>query len=340
MDPRRLVRWSSLTLLLGAATAPASAQVFVGGYGAASNPDHVRVFGAGAGGDVAPVRLLGGPATLLTDPDDFFLEESEGALYVADFLGQAIRVFAAAAQGDTAPLRNITSPSLGQPRDLVAVPAASEVLTIASLCCLATYNSGANGSVAAMRYVSGPLTQLDNPSGLAYGAFGDEVYVGDYNGSGGEILVFPRTATGNTSPSRVITGPSTQLGSWVVAVAAHPVLPEVYALVMEQQGFDYVNRIVTFSASASGDAVPLRAIGGHASLIAFSSAFDYDARRDEFAVLGGGGSGMARVLTFPRTGVGNIAPTRILSGPSTGLDNHTALLTQAPDLIFGNGFQP
>jgi hypothetical protein len=332
-------RWLAAALCLLAGV-PAGAQVFVGTYGIASDPDHVRVFAAGAGGDVAPVRMLGGPATLLQAPDDFFLAESEGALYVADFMGQAIRVFAAAAQGDTAPLRNITSPSLGQPRDLVVVPAAGEVLAIASLCCVGTYNSGANGSVAAWRFLGGPLSQLDNPSGLAYRASGDEVYVGDYNGGGGEILVFPRTASGNTPPSRVITGPSTQLGAWVVSVAAHPVLPEVYALVMEQQpDFSFVSNIVTFNASASGDAVPLRVIGGDATLMGESSAFDYDARRDEFAVLGGGGSGMARVLTFRRTGVGNIAPIRILSGPSTGLDNHTALLAQAPDLIFGNGFQ-
>jgi hypothetical protein len=328
----------ALCLLAGV---PAGAQVFVGTYGSASDPDVVRVFAAGAGGDVAPVRMLGGPATLLLNPDDFFLEESEGALYVADFQGQAIRVFAAGAQGDTAPVRNISGPSLGQPRDLVVVPAAGEVLTIASLCCLATYDRSANGTVAALRYVGGPLSQLDNPSGLAYRAVSDEVYVGDYNGSGGEILVFPRTATGAATPSRVVTGPSTQLGSWVVAVAVHPVLSEVYALVMEQQpDFSFVSRIVTFSASASGDAVPLRVIGGDATLLGDSSAFDYDARRDEFAVLVGGTYGAARVLTFRRTGVGNIAPIRILSGPSTGLDSHFALLAQAPDLIFGNGFQP
>jgi hypothetical protein len=326
-------------VLVAAGGALAQGEILVGTYGP-GDPDVVRGFAAGSQGDVPPQRLLGGPATQLTDPSDFFLEETEGALYVSDFMGQAIHVFAAGAQGNTAPLRSIRSVQLGQPRDVVVVPSANEVLTVASLCCLAAYDRAANGSVPALRYVGGAATLLDNPSGLAYRAASDEVYLGDYDANGGEILAFPRTANGGAVPTRVIAGPDTQLGNWVVDVAAHPTLPELYAFVAVDESGVQVNRIVTFSASASGNATPLRVIGGDATLMVSGSAFDYDARRDEFAVLVGGTHGQARVLTFPRTGVGNLAPSRILAGPSTGLESHFSLMATAPDLLFADGFQP
>jgi hypothetical protein len=329
-------------VLVAAGATFAQGEVLIGTYGTVADPIVVRGFAAGSQGDVPPQRLMGGPATQLTAPSDFFLEETEGALYLSDFMEQAIYVFAAGAQGNTAPLRSIRSALMGQPRDLVVVPSANEVLTIASLCCLAAYDRTANGSVPHLRYVGGGATQLDNPSGLAYRAAGDEVYLGDGNANGGEILVFARTANGGAAPTRVIAGPDTQLGGWVTGLAAHPTLPEIYAFVVVDAAGTQLNRIVTFSASASGNATPLRVIEGDATLMVNGSAFDYDARRDEFAVLVGGWNGQARVLTFPRAGVGDLAPSSILSGPSTGLDNHTALATTptAPDLIFADGFQP
>lgn len=342
MDVRRCVLWSSFACVL--AVASAHADIFVGRFGAPGDPDVVRVFADGANGDVAPSRLLGGPAALLETANDLVYEPSEDVLYVSDFYGQAIRVFAFSAQGNVPPLRSFTSPSLGQPRELVVLPAHQEILTIASSCCVATYNQFASGSVAAVRLIpwgggTGGLTQLNNPSGLAYWPLTDEIYVGDYDLTGGKILVFPRTTSANVAPSRVISGASTQLGGWIAGLAVHPSLPELYALT-GVSGFPSTARIVTFAVSATGNATPTRVIAGGATLLEEARSLDYDARRDELVVLANAqGGGTPAVLRFARTAQGDVAPVGVLSGPSTGLANLAGVLSAAPDRIFRDGFE-
>ena len=336
MDPRRCVRWSSFAFLLAGASA--HADTFVGRYGAPGDPDVVRVFANGANGDVAPTRLLGGPAALLQNANDFFYEPVEHVLYVSDFFGQAIRVFAFGAQGDVAPLRSFSGAWLGQPRDLVVLPAHQAILTIGALSNVATYDQFASGTVSPVRVITwGGLTQLDNPSGLAYWPPTEEMYVGELDANGGKILVFPRTASGNVAPSRVISGANTQLGDWIMALAVHPVLPELYALV--SVGSPSTGRILTFGVSAAGNATPTRVIAGGATLLEDISSLDYDARTDEFVVVAKPStSAIPAILRFPRTAQGDVAPTGNLSGPNTGLANSWGVLVATSDRLFRDGF--
>jgi len=342
MDARRRVLWSTLACFLAGASA--HADIFVGRFGAPGDPNVVQVFVDGANGNLAPTRLLGGPAALLQTANELVHEPSEDVLYISDFYGQAIRVFAFSAQGNVPPLRSFTSPSLGQPRQLVVLPAHQEILTLAGTCCVATYDQFASGSVAAVRLIPwggspGGLTQLDNPSGLAYWPPTDEVYVGDYDTNGGQILVFPRTASGNVAPSRVISGTNTQLGGWIVGLAVHPSLPELYALA-GVSGSPATGRIVTFSVSATGNATPTRVIAGGATLLENIGDLNYDARRDEFVVLANAwGGGTPAVLRFARTAQGDVAPIGNLSGPSTGLASIGGVLSAFSDRIFRDGFE-
>ena len=197
--------------------------------------------------------------------------------------------------------------------------------------------------MAALRQLAGPLTQLDNPGGFAYRSATDELYLAEHTPlptMTGEILVFPRTTDGNVAPSRVIAGPSTQLGTFVSSVAAHPVLPEIYALVGTADGDGSAGSIVTFAASDAGDAIPLRVISGSQTLLRNNNGFEYDPRTDEFVVFTNVyGSGTPALLFFPRTAVGDVAPSRVLSGPSTGLGESYGPLAASLDLIFDDGFE-
>jgi hypothetical protein len=335
---RRRVLWSWFALFL--AGAPAHADVFVGSFGAAGDPDIVRVFADTANGDVAPIRLLGGPAALLESANDLLYEPSEHVLYVADFRGQAIRVFAFGAEGNVPPLRSFSGPVLGQPRDLVIVPAHQEILTIASNSFVATYDQFASGTVAHLRLINfGAVTQLNNPAGLAYWPPTDEIYVGEADANGGKVLVFPRTANGNVAPSRVISGAGTQLGDYVMTVVVHPSLPELY--VLAGGGSPDTGRIVTFAVSAAGNATPTRVIAGGATLLTQAHKLEYDAGRDEFVVVvSPSAGGSPAVLRFPRTAQGNAAPSGNLSGPSTGVSSNTyAVLVAASNFIFRDGFE-
>jgi len=337
-QPRQAIPALVLALLIAV---PVRAEIVVGEYApTAGEPGVVGVFADDAQGNTAPYRVFGGPASQMWSAGDMAYVASEGVIYVSDFRGQVIRVFPAGATGDAPPLREIDSPSLGQPRSIVVVPAAGELIAVAGACCLGTYDRLANGEVAAQRFVSGASTQLNNPAGIAYRAATDEIFVGDNTTPTvtGEILVFPRTANGNVAPARVISGPTTQLGIQVWAVAAHPVLPEIYALVSQGGG---AFGIVSFDASASGDATPLRVVGGSNTLMVNSQGFDYNPRSDEFVVLANSyGGGTPAVLVFPRAAQGNVAPSRIISGANTGFPGAQGFGIMAADLdpIFADGF--
>jgi hypothetical protein len=330
---------------LAAAGAPAAAEIVVGKWApAVGGVGLVLVFSDDAQGDVAPYRVMSGPASQLASAANMFYDRSHVELFVSDFRGQKISVFPPGAAGDAPPLRSFTSPGMGQPRQVVVVPAFDEVMAIVSTCCVATYSRTANGNVGPQRSIQwggsmGSLTRLDNPSGLAYRADTDEIYVGDYFTAPvpGEVLVFPRTATGNTAPTRVLSGPNTQLG-YVVRIVLHPVLPEMYVLVTTT-GSDY--RILTFNKADGGDVAPLRAIGGAATLMVNSQGFDYNAATDEFVVLTDSyGGGTPAVRVFPRLGQGNIAPTRSIIGPNAGFTDSDGYGILAADLdpIFADGF--
>ena len=83
---------------------------------------------------------------------------------------------------------------------------------------LTVYDGDAKGDVAPLRTISGPLSQIDWPMGVAVDEASNEIFVA--NNGDSSILVFARTASGNVQPKRVIRGPATGIkGPMGVAVA-------------------------------------------------------------------------------------------------------------------------
>lgn len=282
----------------------------------------------------------------LQTPFSFAYEPTENVVYVSDFYGQAVRVYAADASGNLTSLRYFKSPLLGQPRRVAISAAHDELLTIASLCCVAAYARTASGnSVAALRYIqwgglSGSVTRLDNPADLALRNSSDEMIVAEYGPAGGVLLFFDRAASGNAAPTRTIEGAQTMLGLAVIGVSYDAVHDEIIALV-QADGLTSAGRIVTFSGSASGNAAPLRSIDGASTLLIAGSAIDYDAAHGLIYVSEGGYNGYpARVLAFPRTANGDTTPERSICSALLP-ENPIGVAAVPPgDMIFKGSFEP
>lgn len=70
----------------------------------------ILVFAAGAKGNVAPIRTIIGPKTLLKTPYSIRVDKL-GYIYVTDSLGQDVKVYAPGAHGNVAPVQDITNVS-------------------------------------------------------------------------------------------------------------------------------------------------------------------------------------------------------------------------------------
>jgi hypothetical protein len=334
----------SLALLAGPAV---HADVLVGGMSGNDTTAANPVIRFGDNGN-APLSTFYTDFTgeRLQTPFALAYEPTENVVYVSDFYGQAVRVYAADASGNLTSLRYFKSPLLGQPRRVAISAAHDELLTIASLCCVAAYARTASGnSVAASRFIqwgglSGSVTRLDNPADLALRSSSDELIVAEYGPAGGVLLFFDRTASGNAAPTRTIEGAQTLLGLGVIGVSYDAAHDEIIALVAAD-ATTAASRIVTFSGSATGNAAPLRAIEGASTLLVAGSSIDYDAAHGLIYVSEGGYNGYpARVLAFPRAANGDTTPARSIC---------SALLPQNPigiaavppgPTIFRDNFEP
>ena len=70
------------------------------------------------------------------------------------------------------------------------------------------FDKHADGNVAPIRTISGSLTQIDHPFGIAVDA-DENIYVSE--NATNSITVYPKGANGNVAPLRVVAGPKTML---------------------------------------------------------------------------------------------------------------------------------
>jgi secreted PhoX family phosphatase len=135
-------------------------------------PSSVTVFGAGANGNVAPIRTISGPKTGLgAGYSDGIALDASGTIYVATSGATArVTIYAATANGNVAPIRQISGSNTGlQSPYYIAVDASSKIYVkneIASQTGSVTvYAAGANGNVAPIQTIAGPKTGLGARSG-------------------------------------------------------------------------------------------------------------------------------------------------------------------------------
>jgi DNA-binding beta-propeller fold protein YncE len=170
------------------------------------------------------------------------------------------------------------------------------------------YARRANGNVAPMRTLTGNLTGLSSPSGIAVDEVNDEIYVANKTAPY-SVTVYPRSANGNIAPLRTITGNLTKLDD-PRGVSVDTLHGEI--AVANRAGFS----ITVFPRLANGNIAPARSLETPIGL-SHPWGVVIDVEHDEIAVANNGNF----ISVFARTATGAAAPLRTFSGSNTGFNN-------------------
>jgi hypothetical protein len=289
--------------------------------------DTVRTFARPAGGNTAPLRVIGGAATGLSDAQGIAVDTVHDEIFVANRTANSITVYPRTATGNVAPIRTISgaATSLLNPIGLALDPVNDEIVVASNqgIGHITTYPRTANGNVAPLRNLSGPATGVTSVRNVLVDPVNDELYVSDtFN----LVRVFARAATGNAPPVRSIIGGATGMGQ-----------PFGMALDLANNELFVANvsnaSVTVYSRTTNGNIAPLRTLGGAATGLIEPNGVVLDG--DEILVVNRLGFSLT---AYPREAAGNIAPLRTLSGAATGLlGPHLAAVFSPVNLLISTG---
>jgi DNA-binding beta-propeller fold protein YncE len=297
-----------------------------------------------------PKRTIAGENTNIEFQSSVWVDPKTGEIYaVNNDTRDTTVVFGPGADGDVEPVRSLHTPH-GAFGIVAAEPHGELLLAVQHDSAIVAYQKQSTEKDAPVRLLQGDRTRLADPHGLAYDAREDVIFVTNFGakhsvsesgqvtsrraprsnwpldrdaavpGSGTinppSITVYPRTASGDSAPLRVIEGPDTQL-NWPTAVAFDPGERELFV------ANDATHQILVFDAAANGNVRPKRVIEGPATELANPTGIVVDAKNRELWVANfGGHSGTAYDLGAS----GNAAPKRIIRNAPEG----------TPSLMIGN----
>ena len=116
------------------------------------------------------------------------------------------------------------------------------------------------------------------------------------------ITVYPKGASGNTPPLRVIQGDKTGL-NWPTAVAVDSEHGEIFV------ANDTADAVTVYKIDADGDIAPIRVIKGPSTSVKNPTGIAYDPKHDELWVAN---FGSHAATVFKRTANGNAKPLRVI----------------------------
>jgi len=233
----------------------------------------IAVFPRLADGNAKPIRAIAGQKSLVSrSTHGIAYDEKHDLFMVPQMYAQAILFYKGDADGDVAPIRIIQGPKtmLQNPdhlafdsiHDEIFVPQGNRILVLPG---------DGNGDVAPVRVLEGPDTELtggsvgvDPVNNLLIAVANDRSL-----GRGRtKLLIFDRTAQGNTKPKGVIGGPHSELIGTQAPFAVYPPKQEVIIgmygpgeLGTEDSYFG------VWSLKRLGDAPPLWKFGGPHGII-------------------------------------------------------------------------
>jgi hypothetical protein len=132
-------------------------------------------------------------------------------------------------------------------------------------------------------------------------------------------------AKGGAKPTRAIAGQNTLFTRTMHDMAYDPVADEIIV----PQFFAF--SILTFRGDADGNIPPLRKIFGPSTQLKLPQALAIDSIHGEIFVPQG-----ERVLVFPRSANGDVAPIRILGGPDSPVNGGRLTVDPVHDLLFAS----
>jgi DNA-binding beta-propeller fold protein YncE len=216
-----------------------------------------------------PIRSVRGPKTAMADPHGIYFDETHNEVFVAN-------------HGNFRPAELITSYTAYDARESRQERTGNAFSETARgrfvPSSLTVYDGDAKGDVAPLRTISGPLSQIDWPMGVAVDEGNDEIFVA--NNGDNSILVFARTASGNVQPKRVIRGPATGIkGPMGVAIAKDEIWVANFG----------THTALVFPRLAAGNVAPRRILrnapaGKETSGFGNPYAVAYDTKRKEILV--------------------------------------------------------
>ncbi len=178
-------------------------------YVASADGNAINVYAAGASGNIAPVRVIAGPATHLSFPVALAFDAAGDLLVAESTSGNAeVDAFAPNASGNVAPLYTLVpSPGGGAAQGLAIDPHGALSESFCGTCFftgadgVATYTLTPPGGTET-RSLGGSGTGLNAPYGIAYDPTGN-LYVA--NDGSNSIALFAPGVSGNVAPSRTIS---------------------------------------------------------------------------------------------------------------------------------------
>lgn len=146
----------------------ATRNIYVSNGPLPAGPFTVTVYAAGANGNVAPIRTIGGANTGLSGPGGIVLATA-GNVYVANYYPSRVTVYAAGANGNVAPIQTIKGSKTGLTNPYGIAVGGHGLIYITNLYgnSVTVYAAGSTGNVAPIRTIHGSATGLSNPSGIA-----------------------------------------------------------------------------------------------------------------------------------------------------------------------------
>jgi sugar lactone lactonase YvrE len=180
----------------------------------------------------------------------------------------------------------------------------------------------ANGDVSPTRTLSGSLTMLDGPDGLALDSFGD-LYVADSGTPA--VTEYAAGANGDVAPTQTIAGSATGL-----------VTPA--GLAVDSSGQLYVaneaaQAVTVYAAGANGDVAPLRTITGPHTQLSQPWGLTIDAAGHLWVA----NYATSALTEYAATANADASPLATIGGGSTLLDNPMGLAQDATgDLVAAN----
>lgn len=183
-------------------------------YAGAWDSSSISVYPPGSNGPTTPIRYIEGSYTGLFFPSCLTVT-ADGTMYVTNWGAKSVTIYAPGSNGNVPPIQTISGSKTGIfDANAVAVDrhgkiyVSSSPVGSATGCCVMVFDKHANGNVSPIRTISGSLTQIDNPYGIAVDA-DENIYVSE--NATNSITVYAKGANGNVAPVRVITGAKTML---------------------------------------------------------------------------------------------------------------------------------
>jgi hypothetical protein len=208
----------------------------------------IMTFRGAADGNEAPVRIIRGPSTQITNPDRITLDPLNNEIYVPS--DDRILVFPREAQGDVAPSRIIEGPEV-RASAIAVDPVANLVIATAGVPRseggggqISIFNRTANGTTRPLRVIRGPKTGMERAQLLTVYPPRGFILVGapsnKNTGLQNFVGVWSIHDNGDVPPRWTIGGPNAVLRQ----VRGIAVVPEHKSVIVSDK---YLNAVLTFS---------------------------------------------------------------------------------------------